>query len=232
MHPLTGQRLDLWRLKNFDGTRLPAAAGTYLFHVVAKDNPSDERLIALAEVRDVTPQRERVRRGDRGAGARARLGGVSGRHSPRAGPAGQEAARQQPRRPLRVAGARHPHRPAPGDHAAHGTADGRRRAGRDHHPGQRQGRGDGAAQTGGDSVLVQPGRRHRRECHGAADRAVAPARRVHAEGAALPGPRLGVPVRTDPDCSPAPTAASSNTTSTSPARWSRRTGPMGATPPA
>ena len=27
MHPLTGQRLDLWRLKNFDGTRLPAAAG-------------------------------------------------------------------------------------------------------------------------------------------------------------------------------------------------------------
>jgi hypothetical protein len=36
MHPLTGQRLDLWRLKNFNGTRLPAAAGTYLFHVVAK----------------------------------------------------------------------------------------------------------------------------------------------------------------------------------------------------
>jgi acetyl-CoA carboxylase carboxyltransferase component len=56
MHPLTGQRLDLWRLKNFDGTRLPAAAGTYLFHLVAKENPSDERLIALAEVRDVTTQ--------------------------------------------------------------------------------------------------------------------------------------------------------------------------------
>jgi acetyl/propionyl-CoA carboxylase alpha subunit/acetyl-CoA carboxylase carboxyltransferase component len=57
MHPLTGQRLDLWRLKNFDGTRLPAAPGTYLFHVMAKENPSDERLIALAEVRDVTPHR-------------------------------------------------------------------------------------------------------------------------------------------------------------------------------
>ncbi|QNJ96546.1 ATP-grasp domain-containing protein (plasmid) [Mycolicibacterium fluoranthenivorans] len=55
MHPLTGQRLDLWRLKNFDGSRLPAAPGTYLFHVVAKENPNDERLIALAEVRDVTP---------------------------------------------------------------------------------------------------------------------------------------------------------------------------------
>ena len=56
MHPLTGQRLDLWRLKNFNGTRLPAAAGTYLFHVVAKENPSDERLVALAQVRDATPQ--------------------------------------------------------------------------------------------------------------------------------------------------------------------------------
>jgi hypothetical protein len=56
MHPLTGQRLDLWRLKNFDGTRLPAASGTYLFHVVARENPSDERLMALAEVRDVTTQ--------------------------------------------------------------------------------------------------------------------------------------------------------------------------------
>ena len=56
MHPLTGQRLDMWRLKNFNGTRLPAAAGTYLFHAVAKENPSDERLIALAEVRDATPQ--------------------------------------------------------------------------------------------------------------------------------------------------------------------------------
>ena len=56
MHPLTGQRLDLWRLKNFDGTRLPAAAGTYLFHVVARENQSDERLVALAEVRDATTQ--------------------------------------------------------------------------------------------------------------------------------------------------------------------------------
>jgi len=57
MHPLSGQRLELWRLKNFDGTRLPAATDTYLFHLVAKDNPADERLVALAEIRDVTPQR-------------------------------------------------------------------------------------------------------------------------------------------------------------------------------
>jgi acetyl/propionyl-CoA carboxylase alpha subunit/acetyl-CoA carboxylase carboxyltransferase component len=58
MHPLTGQRLDLWRLKNFDGTRLPSAANTYLFHLLAKDNPADERLVALAEIRDVTPLRD------------------------------------------------------------------------------------------------------------------------------------------------------------------------------
>ncbi len=58
MHPLTGQRLDLWRLKNFDGTQLPAAQNTYLFHCVSKDNPADERLVALAEIRDVTPLRD------------------------------------------------------------------------------------------------------------------------------------------------------------------------------
>ena len=55
MHPLTAQRLDLWRLKNFNGVRLPSAEDTYLIHVVAKDNPNDERLIAMAEVRDATP---------------------------------------------------------------------------------------------------------------------------------------------------------------------------------
>ena len=58
MHPLTGQRLNLWRLKNFDGVRLASAEDTYLFHIVAKDNPADERLIAMAEVRDLTPLRD------------------------------------------------------------------------------------------------------------------------------------------------------------------------------
>ncbi len=58
MHPLTGQRLDLWRLKNFDGTRLPSPENTYLFRCVATANPADERLVALAEIRDVTPLRD------------------------------------------------------------------------------------------------------------------------------------------------------------------------------
>ncbi|HET6392967.1 MAG TPA: carboxyl transferase domain-containing protein [Blastococcus sp.] len=55
MHPLTAQRLNLWRLKNFDGERLPSAEDTYLFHVTAKDHPNDERFVAMAEVRDLAP---------------------------------------------------------------------------------------------------------------------------------------------------------------------------------
>jgi acetyl-CoA carboxylase carboxyltransferase component len=58
LHPLTAQRLNLWRLKRFDGSRLPSDEDTYLLHVFAKDNPNDERLIAMAEVRDVTPLRD------------------------------------------------------------------------------------------------------------------------------------------------------------------------------
>lgn len=56
MHPLTAQRLDMWRLKNFEGTRLPAPADTFLYHLVARENPADERLIAMAQVRDLTLQ--------------------------------------------------------------------------------------------------------------------------------------------------------------------------------
>ncbi|GAA3168384.1 biotin carboxylase N-terminal domain-containing protein [Blastococcus jejuensis] len=58
LHPLTAQRMNLWRLKHFDGERLPSAEDTYLFHVTAKDQPSDERFIAMAEVRDLAPLRD------------------------------------------------------------------------------------------------------------------------------------------------------------------------------
>ncbi|MBC7560614.1 MAG: ATP-grasp domain-containing protein, partial [Dermatophilaceae bacterium] len=58
MHPLIGQRLDLWRLKNFKGTQLPSTDDTYLFHLVAPDNPADERLVAYAEVHDATALRD------------------------------------------------------------------------------------------------------------------------------------------------------------------------------
>ena len=56
MHPMAAHRLELWRLTNFDNTRLASPADAYLLHLVAKDNPADERLVALAEVRDATPE--------------------------------------------------------------------------------------------------------------------------------------------------------------------------------
>jgi len=58
LHPLVAQRLDLKRLVNFDLTRLPADEGIYLFRAVGRENPEDERFIALGEIRDVHPIRD------------------------------------------------------------------------------------------------------------------------------------------------------------------------------
>ena len=58
LHPMMGKRLHLWRLSNFDIERLPSVEDVYLFHGVARENPKDERLFALAEVRDLTPVRD------------------------------------------------------------------------------------------------------------------------------------------------------------------------------
>jgi acetyl/propionyl-CoA carboxylase alpha subunit/acetyl-CoA carboxylase carboxyltransferase component len=55
LHPLIAERLQLWRLQNFDITRLPSATDVYLFNCTGRDAPGDERLVALAEVRDLTP---------------------------------------------------------------------------------------------------------------------------------------------------------------------------------
>ena len=55
LHPMMGKRLRLWRLSNFKIDRLPSAEDVYLFHAVARENPKDERLFAVAEVRDLTP---------------------------------------------------------------------------------------------------------------------------------------------------------------------------------
>ncbi|MFD2091168.1 ATP-binding protein [Blastococcus deserti] len=58
LHPLTAQRFQIWRLKAFDGERVPSAEDTYLLHIRGKENPNDERFIAMAEVRDLTPVRD------------------------------------------------------------------------------------------------------------------------------------------------------------------------------
>ncbi len=58
LHPMLAKRLDLWRLANFSLRRLASAEDVYLFHGVAHDNPTDRRLFAVAEVRDLTPVRD------------------------------------------------------------------------------------------------------------------------------------------------------------------------------
>ena len=58
LHPMMAERLDLWRLSNFRTERLPSAEDIYLFHGIARDNPGDERLFAVAEVRDVSTVRD------------------------------------------------------------------------------------------------------------------------------------------------------------------------------
>jgi acetyl/propionyl-CoA carboxylase alpha subunit/acetyl-CoA carboxylase carboxyltransferase component len=58
LHPMMAERMELWRLENFELERLPAAPDVYLFNAVARENERDERLVALAEVRDLTPVRD------------------------------------------------------------------------------------------------------------------------------------------------------------------------------
>ncbi|HEX9031115.1 MAG TPA: carboxyl transferase domain-containing protein [Streptosporangiaceae bacterium] len=59
LHPQIAERLQLHRLREFDLTRLPSAdEEIYLFKAVARSNPADERLIAMGQVRDLTPLRE------------------------------------------------------------------------------------------------------------------------------------------------------------------------------
>ncbi|MBB4684332.1 ATP-binding protein [Amycolatopsis jiangsuensis] len=59
LHPRVAERMQLERLQEFDLTRLPSAdEEVYLFNCVARANPADERLVAMAQVRDLTPLRE------------------------------------------------------------------------------------------------------------------------------------------------------------------------------
>ncbi|MFJ8831918.1 carboxyl transferase domain-containing protein [Micromonospora aurantiaca] len=59
LHPYIAQRMQLERLREFDLTRLPSLdEEVYLFQAVARQNPSDQRLVAFAQVRDLTGLRE------------------------------------------------------------------------------------------------------------------------------------------------------------------------------
>ncbi|MFT3971029.1 MAG: biotin carboxylase N-terminal domain-containing protein [Micropruina sp.] len=58
VHPMVARRLDLWRLREFELTRLPAPEDVLLFDCVARSNPADRRLVAMAQVRQLAPVRD------------------------------------------------------------------------------------------------------------------------------------------------------------------------------
>jgi len=58
VHPMVAQRLQIWRLENFDLTRLPSPEDTHLFAGTAHANARDRRLFAAAEIRNFTPIRD------------------------------------------------------------------------------------------------------------------------------------------------------------------------------
>ncbi|MBK8464129.1 MAG: ATP-grasp domain-containing protein [Nigerium sp.] len=59
MHTMAGRRLDLWRLRDFDVTRLPAPDDVVLYECVARSNPGDRRLVAMAQVRQMAVVRDK-----------------------------------------------------------------------------------------------------------------------------------------------------------------------------
>jgi len=58
LHPMQGKQLEFSRLSHFFLERLPASEDVYLFKGVARENPRDERLFALVEVREATAVRD------------------------------------------------------------------------------------------------------------------------------------------------------------------------------
>jgi acetyl/propionyl-CoA carboxylase alpha subunit/acetyl-CoA carboxylase carboxyltransferase component len=58
VHPMVFRRLNLWRLREFETTRLPAPRGVLLFDCVAHANPEDRRLVAMAEVNQLAAVRD------------------------------------------------------------------------------------------------------------------------------------------------------------------------------
>ena len=58
VHPMVGRRLNLWRLRNFKVTRLDAPEDVLLYHCVAPGNDADQRLVALAQIRELAVVRD------------------------------------------------------------------------------------------------------------------------------------------------------------------------------
>ena len=219
---MIARRLQMWRLSNFEITRLPSPADVYLLRCVARTNPEDVRLVAVAEVRDLTPVFDPN-------GHVAALPEVES--GPRGVPRRHPQRRALPSQPIEP-------RPEPDRLYVWPTVElpvgdltrVRRRLAplteglgieqivvEARFPDAETGRVDEVELR----LAYEPGRGLTTAVRHAAERADAAARRLLAEGA--PGsPARDAPSRTSwCRCSPAPTGTSSNTTSTSTARSSR-----------
>ena len=133
LHPYIAQRMQLERLSKFDLTRLPSSdEEVYLFQCVARENPSDDRLVAFAQVRDLTELREHDGRLVALPTAENVIATCARLDPPRAVAAPvEEALQHQPDRALRLAAERHHPRGAGDDRQARAADDRGRRAGGD-----------------------------------------------------------------------------------------------------
>src|SRR5690242_13707464 len=57
-HPLVAERLGVWRFSAFELTRLPAPPDVHLFRIQGREVPDDQRLVVLADVRELTIVRD------------------------------------------------------------------------------------------------------------------------------------------------------------------------------
>ena len=111
VHPEMAERLNLWRMSEFALERIASPADVYLFRGVGRSNPKDERLFALAEVRELSDRARRERARRLAARARAHAGrGAGGAAALPGPPLAARAAAVEPRAAERVAG----HRPRAG----------------------------------------------------------------------------------------------------------------------
>ncbi len=132
VHPMVGRRLNLWRLRNFRITRLDAPEDVLLYHCVAEDNEADQRLVALAQIRQFAIVRDAGRRGRLAAARRAGRGQLPGGDPPGAHLTGAQRrpAGHEPRVAAHLAGGRRPAERAHVAAAHHRAADRRAPASR------------------------------------------------------------------------------------------------------
>ena len=205
VHPLEGRRLHLWRLQNFHVTRVgdlapigagPVTEGVLLYHCVAKDNPDDQRLVALAQVHRFEVARDsgdRITEIEDAQTVLAACADAIGRARHDLDPAGQWLDMNHVWLDIRPVAEIGPEELAAWQRA---IAPWPPQAGIEEVLVQGRLADAGRhAPLRGDPAVLRAGRQRRRLGGGAAHPAARAAERLPAEGAAGTPPRHGVPVR-------------------------------------